>query len=54
MRVISDFAGESMIDEIVPKDSPMMRFYRDKTVFVTGSTGFLGILFVEKLLRLVV
>lgn len=31
--------------------SPMRNFYRDKTVFLTGGTGFLGKLFIEKLLR---
>lgn len=48
---VVDITGENMVDEIGTKDSPMKRFYRDKTVFVTGGTGFLGILFVEKLLR---
>ncbi|XP_037035184.1 fatty acyl-CoA reductase wat-like isoform X1 [Bradysia coprophila] len=44
-----DFSGKNMVDE--EKHSPIMRFYREKTVFVTGATGFLGILFIEKLLR---
>lgn len=33
--------------------TPMRDFLRDKTVFITGSTGVLGELFVEKLLRYV-
>lgn len=33
-------------------DSPMRVFYRGKVVFLTGATGVLGELFVEKLLRL--
>ncbi len=53
MPVISalDFTGENMVDETISKDSPMKSFYRDKTIFLTGGTGFLGQLFVEKLLR---
>ncbi|XP_037035189.1 fatty acyl-CoA reductase wat-like isoform X2 [Bradysia coprophila] len=43
-----DFTGKT-ID--VGEHSPMNRFYCDKMVFVTGGTGFLGILFIEKLLR---
>lgn len=39
------------VDFTVPVDSPMVNFYRDKCVFLTGGTGFLGQLFVEKLLR---
>lgn len=31
--------------------SPVSSFYRGKTVFVTGVTGFLGECFVVKLLR---
>lgn len=53
MPVISalDFTGDKMVDETRFIDSPMKRFYRDKTVFITGGTGFLGQLFIEKLLR---
>ncbi|XP_055627972.1 fatty acyl-CoA reductase wat-like [Toxorhynchites rutilus septentrionalis] len=32
-------------------NSPMREFLRGKTVFLTGSTGFLGKLFIEKLVR---
>ncbi|XP_037036572.1 fatty acyl-CoA reductase wat-like [Bradysia coprophila] len=53
MPVISaqDLTVESVVDENVTKYSPMIQFYRDKTIFVTGGTGFLGMLFIEKLLR---
>uniref|UniRef100_A0A336LKJ3 Fatty acyl-CoA reductase n=1 Tax=Culicoides sonorensis TaxID=179676 RepID=A0A336LKJ3_CULSO len=33
-------------------DSPMLDFYRGKSIFITGGTGFLGKLFLEKLLRI--
>lgn len=39
------------VDFSVPLDSPMVNFYRNKCIFLTGGTGFLGQLFVEKLLR---
>lgn len=39
------------LDESVPRTTPMRDFYRDKIVFLTGGTGFLGQLYVEKLLR---
>lgn len=39
------------VDYTRPEMSPMVRFYRDKCIFLTGGTGFLGQLFVEKLLR---
>lgn len=42
------------IDERELPDSPMQEFYRDKVVFLTGATGVLGELFVQKLLRFVV
>lgn len=35
------------------KNTPIKDFYRDKIIFLTGSTGVLGELFVEKLLRCV-
>lgn len=47
-----DFTADTMVDEvIVPHSTPMKDFYRDKTIFLTGGTGFLGQLYVEKLLR---
>lgn len=53
MPVISalDFTGDKMVDETMPKNTPMKTFYRNKTVFITGGTGFLGQVFIEKLLR---
>lgn len=39
-------------DMILPdEDSDILEFYKDSTVFVTGATGFLGKLCMEKLLR---
>lgn len=38
-------------DETAPETTPMRDFYRDKVIFLTGGTGFLGQLYVEKLLR---
>lgn len=46
-----DFTSDSMVDESIPDSTPMKDFYRNKTVFLTGGTGFLGQLYVEKLLR---
>lgn len=31
--------------------SDIQRFYKDATVFLTGATGFIGKLFLEKILR---
>lgn len=33
------------------EDSPIQSFYKDETIFITGASGFLGTLLVEKLLR---
>lgn len=44
-------ANRAPMDFTVPVNSPMVNFYRDKCIFLTGGTGFLGQLFVEKLLR---
>lgn len=54
MPVISalDFTGDNMVDETIPQDTPMQMFYHNKTIFLTGATGFLGQLYIEKLLRL--
>lgn len=40
---------EKTVDEI--KSSPVLDFYRDKVVLLTGGTGFIGKLLVQKLLR---
>lgn len=39
------------IDDATPHSTPMRDFYRGKTVFLTGGSGFLGQIYVEKLLR---
>lgn len=31
--------------------SDIQRFYKDTTIFLTGATGFIGKLFLEKILR---
>lgn len=31
--------------------SPIKDFYRGKTIFMTGGTGFVGLIMLEKLLR---
>lgn len=39
-------------DMILPEeDSDILEFYKDSTIFITGATGFLGKLCMEKLLR---
>lgn len=47
----TNFTSDKMFDEQPNSDSPMNRFYCNKTIFITGGTGFLGQLFIEKLLR---
>lgn len=37
--------------EDTPIQSPIRDYYYGKTVFLTGATGFLGQLFVQKLFR---
>lgn len=58
MANITDFRTRSINldlwtehNENLSKNSPMRNFYRGKTIFLTGGTGFLGQLWVEKLLR---
>lgn len=39
-------------DMVLPEeDSDLLEFYKDSTIFITGATGFLGKLCMEKLLR---
>lgn len=33
------------------KESKIAEFYQDKSIFITGATGFMGKVLVEKLLR---
>lgn len=42
---------EYKVDPSIPRDSPITKFFAGKTVFLTGPTGFLGHLLLEKLLR---
>lgn len=42
---------EYKVDASLVRDSPISEFFAGKTVFLTGPTGFLGHLFLEKLLR---
>lgn len=37
--------------DLEAEDTPMKSYFRGKNVFITGGTGFLGLLYVEKLLR---
>lgn len=43
--------GFDWFDESEPNTTPMRDFYRGKVIFLTGGTGFLGQIYVEKLLR---
>lgn len=47
----SEFETLNPEDNDESKMSPMKLFFKDKTVFLTGGMGFLGQLYVEKLLR---
>lgn len=38
-------------EDVDKMDSPMKEFYRGKTIFMTGGTGFVGLIMLEKLLR---
>ncbi|XP_031634319.1 fatty acyl-CoA reductase wat-like [Contarinia nasturtii] len=38
-------------DDSIPDSTPMRDFYRGKVILLTGGTGFLGQIYVEKLLR---
>lgn len=46
-----DITAGYMIDENPTQRSEIQDFYTDSTIFVTGGTGFLGKLLIEKLLR---
>lgn len=53
---MSDFAKAPIYTDFWSEDkdmdkTPMRDFYRDKVVLLTGGTGFLGQIYVEKLLR---
>lgn len=38
-------------EDVEKMSSPMKDFYRGKNIFMTGGTGFIGLLILEKLLR---
>lgn len=42
---------EYKVDSSIPCVSPVSEFFANKTIFLTGPTGFLGHLLLEKLLR---
>ncbi|XP_058060623.1 fatty acyl-CoA reductase wat-like isoform X1 [Anopheles bellator] len=42
----------TMTEERKITDTPVMEFYRDKCVLITGGTGFIGRLLIEKMLRI--
>lgn len=46
-----EIKGVSSKQNLSDRSSPVEEFYKDETVFITGATGFLGTLLVEKLLR---
>lgn len=52
MPVISAYDFADFTDDTETDDSPMKTFFRDKTVLLTGGTGALGEVYLEKLLRL--
>lgn len=40
------------VNESTPEDdTPVQKFYRGSNVFITGGTGFMGKILIEKLLR---
>lgn len=47
----NSYLSDLWTDESDIKTSPMRDFYFGKVIFLTGGTGFLGQLYVEKLLR---
>lgn len=38
--------------DLEAEETPMKAYFRNKNVFITGGTGFIGLLYVEKLLRI--
>lgn len=51
MEVIKTYLQSSGPDVGSEDTSPINSFYKDKVVFITGATGFMGKVLVEKLLR---
>lgn len=48
---ICELETERQNPDNITKKTPVQYFYKGKTIFVTGGSGFLGILLIEKLLR---
>lgn len=49
-----DSYDELIVDTVVEKfagKTEIQNFYTDKTILITGGSGFLGLLLIEKLLR---
>ena len=38
-------------DQLHSQSSEIVKYYRNKSIFITGATGFLGKVLIEKLLR---
>lgn len=51
MPVISAYDFANFADDSESDDSPLKTFLRGKTVLLTGGTGALGEVYLEKLLR---
>lgn len=46
-----DISYRDMIDSDQHLKSPVKSFYEGQTIFITGATGFMGKILIEKLLR---
>ena len=46
-----DVFDEAVVDVNTLPESEVLQFYENQTVFITGGSGFVGILLIEKLLR---
>lgn len=50
-RIFEESEMECPNDSILTGDSSIVNFFAGKSIFVTGATGFLGKLLIEKLMR---